>query len=452
MEKLLAEYYDLMRAEGLHEQVCETFGYYLRQVIEGETGQMSKRDIAPPESENLVNYHDLKSSSTENLNKLVIIKLNGGLGTTMGLSKAKSLLPVKQGFNFLDIIARQTVKLRSGTGQQIPLIFMNSFNTNEDTLNYLEQYPDLSLFEVPLSFTQNKYPRIRRDNLQPYINDHDSDKNWNPPGHGDIYPAMVISGVLEKLLASGIEYAFVANSDNLGAIVDERILNYMIEYNIPFLMEVCDRGETDKKGGHLAQQKDGQLVLREIAQCPEEELPEFQNISLYKYFNTNNLWIDLKEMKKLMDANNNLFLLPLILNAKEVEGTKVFQIETAMGAAISKFPDSKALIVPRERFAPVKKTSDLLTVSSDAYTLTEDYKIVLSEDCDRIPVVNLDERYYKTIDQLTERFPAGPISLKNCRSLTVEGDVTFGKDVHLSGDVIIRAETPKKLENIEIIS
>ena len=439
---LLDQYRQLMQEEGLHDLIIETFLYYLQQVIAGITGKMTKAEIEPPDQSNLVDFSELKQTSREHLDKLVIIKLNGGLGTSMGLKRAKSLLPVKHKLNFLDIIVKQVLALRKRTGKDIPLIFMNSFITNEETLHYLERYPDLGLFKVPLSFTQNKYPRIMKENLEPYHHPQDKNQSWNPPGHGDIYMAIAISGVLDKLIDSGIEYAFISNSDNLGAVVDERILNYLVGNNIPFLMEVCTRSEIDKKGGHLAQNIAKQLLLREIAQCPEEELEEFQDIELYSFFNTNNLWINLKSLKKMMTDNKELFLLPLILNGKEVEGTPVIQIETAMGAAISMFKGSKALIVPRERFAPVKKTNDLLTIWSDAYVLTNYYRIVLNEDCQQVPAVSLDDEYYGTIDKLIQRFPKGAPSLKHCQKLNIKGDIHFGEDVVIEGKVKLKAHRP----------
>src|SRR5690554_684440 len=448
--KLLDEYRLIMRNEGLHDLIIETFIFYLHQVILGITGKLTRSEIEPPDESNLVDYGDLKHTTRENLDKLVIIKLNGGLGTSMGLKKAKSLLPVKDNLNFLDIITRQVLDIRGRTDKKIPLIFMNSFNTNEDTLRYLEKYPNLGLFNVPYSFTQNKYPRITKDTMQPFKHPEDSNQNWNPPGHGDIYMAMIISGVLRRLLEAEIEYAFISNSDNLGAVADERILNYMVENDIPFLMDVCRRTEIDKKGAHLAQNFVNQLVLREVAQCPADELNEFQDIELYKYFNTNNLWINLKILKKYMEENNNLFLLPLIRNDKNVDGTPVIQIETAMGAAISMFAGSKALVVPRERFAPVKKTNDLLTIWSDAYQLTDDNRIALDEQCEQIPTVILDERYYRTIDDLQKRFPDGAPSLKKCRRFEVIGDIRFGEDVVIKGDVKLEAREPAFLFNVTL--
>jgi len=318
---------------------------------------------------------------------------------------------------------------------------MNSYNTEADTLNYLEKYPDLSRQKLPISFLQNKFPRIRQDNLKPYENE-DPDKMWNPPGHGDIFAALSSSGLLDKMIDAGYRYAFVSNSDNLGATVDTCIPAYMEANDIHFLMEVCARTEADRKGGHLCQDKHGQLMLREVAQCPPEELDEFQNVELYSYFNTNNLWIDLKALQWNLIAGEGIILLPLIVNPKTVDGTPVYQLETAMGAAISVFNGARAVLVPRSRFSPVKKNNDLLAIWSDLYELNDQYQVVMRRGVESIPPIELDERYYGRIDQLLERFRDGVPSLLNCSSLKISGDISFGEDVICEGKVNLTAENP----------
>lgn len=76
-----------------------------------------------------------------------------------------------------------------------------------------------------------------------------------PPGHGDIYPSLLGSGMLERLLSEGIQYLFVSNSDNLGATLDLQLLQHFASSGAPFMMEVCERTAADKKGGHLARRK-----------------------------------------------------------------------------------------------------------------------------------------------------------------------------------------------------
>ena len=150
-------------------------------------------------------------------------------------------------------------------------------------------------------------------------------------------------------------------------------------------MEVTDRTWMDRKGGHLARYKNGNLVLREEAQCPPEEIKHFRDINRYSYFNTNNLWINLPALNELLQRNNNVLELPMIRNEKKLNpvdpnSPDVYQLESAMGTAISVFDKASAIRVPRSRFVPVKNCEELLLLWSDYYTLTDDYKIVCNPD------------------------------------------------------------------------
>jgi UTP--glucose-1-phosphate uridylyltransferase len=282
---------------------------------------------------------------------------------------------------------------------------------------------------------------------------------WNPPGHGDIYAALVTSGMLQKLLDAGILYAFISNSDNLGAVVDETILGYFAQNSFPFMMEVADRTEADSKGGHLARLKNGRLTLREIAQCPEHEINEFQDINVYGYFNTNTIWVNLLALKALLVSHHNVIRLPMIRNPKTLDPKddstpRVYQLETAMGSAISVFDGATAIRVPRTRFAPVKKCQDLLALWSDSYVVTEDFFVIQNpiRSLDTL-VITLDSRYYKKIDQLKRRFPHGAPSLVDCVSLEVSGDVVFGKGVVVRSKVVIanRSDTRVSIADGRVI-
>ncbi len=439
MQKYLDEFISLMRKENLNEVVIQSFTNSYYKILEGQTGKLSEDEIQPVTEENLIDHSSLQNDENEALDKLVMIKLNGGLGTSMGLKKAKTLLKIKNELNFLDVIARQILSLRKRTNKNIPLLLMHSFNTRDESLAELAKYPNLKLPGLPLDFLQNKFPKIKQKDLSPLHNDND-DLNWNPPGHGEIYQVLALSGVLNKLLDKGYEYAFISNSDNLGAVIDNRILNYLIKQHIPFAMEVCRRTAMDKKGGHLAQNRKGQLLLRESAQCPETDIAEFQNIDKYRYFNTNNLWINLKALKQRLYETRYHLPLTMILNSKEVDGEKVFQVETAMGAAISVFNDAKAIIVKRNRFTPVKKTNDLLAVWSDCFELTDDHQLKLVNHYGSSPHIELEQKYYKDIDDFYERFQKGIPSLRNCRQLKINADAYFGKNVKVIGDVEIRKD------------
>jgi len=227
------------------------------------------------------------------LAKTVVLKLNGGLGTSMGLDYAKSLLKVKGADTFLDLTAKQIMQMRDDLQTNVKFVLMNSFATSADTMAFFkEKYP--ALYADPnLEFVQNKVPKIRRDNFEPALWPTKPSVEWCPPGHGDLYAALLGSGTLDAMLAQGSKYLFVSNSDNLGATLDPKLLSYFARSKAPFMMECCQRTSNDKKGGHLAS-RDGQLILREAAQCPDEDEDQFQDISKHRYFNTNNLWIDLE--------------------------------------------------------------------------------------------------------------------------------------------------------------
>ena len=425
-----------MQAEGLPKIFIDTFACYYEQLVQGQTGLISESEIHPvtslPDAACLPD--ELVEVGQRVKGKTAVIKLNGGLGTGMGLEKAKSLLPVKKELTFLDIIARQTIEAG------VPLLLMNSFTTEADSLAALAAYPALGQ-QLPLSFVQHKELKVTQSDFTPARWPADPDLEWCPPGHGDIYTALVTSGTLTALLNAGYEYAFVANADNLGAVMNTRILGYFAQNNFPFMMEVADRTEMDKKGGHLAQRHDGQLILRESAQCSLADRAAFQDIAVHKFFNTNNLWLNLRALAEMLAAQNNMLHLPMIRNAKTVDprdpdSTPVYQLETAMGAAIGVFAGATAVRVPRTRFAPVKKTDDLLAVRSDAYLLTEDFHVVPNPR--RLlppPAVALDPTFYKFITDLDARFPFGPPALLECKSFTIRGDFTFGADVVCKGVV-----------------
>jgi UTP--glucose-1-phosphate uridylyltransferase len=337
---------------------------------------------------------------------------------------------------------------------------MNSFNTEADTLASLRPYSDLPVAGIPLSFLQHRFPKVLQAGLTPASWPDDPDLEWNPPGHGDIYTALVTSGMLENLLAEGICYAFISNSDNLAAVMDEVILGYFVENGFPFMMEVTDRTEADRKGGHLARLRQGGFTLREIAQCPEEELDEFQDITRYKYFNTNTIWVNLEALKALLKAHENVLGLPMIRNPKTVDprdgsSPPVYQLETAMGSAISAFQGATAIRVSRDRFAPVKTCQDLLALWSDCYVLTDDMYVVQNPERPFGAVVcRLDNQYYKRIDQLEARFSGGVPSLLGCISLDVEGDVFFGRGVEIKGKVVIanRGNRPVTIPDGSVIT
>jgi UTP--glucose-1-phosphate uridylyltransferase len=442
-----------LRAEGAGDAAIASFRHYYELLESGDEGLLAEADIEPVDD--VPSIADLREATDPAvLDQAVVLKLNGGLGTSMGMTKAKSLLEVRDGLSFLDIIVRQVLHLRERSGARLPLVLMHSFATREDSLAALERHPEIAS-DVPPDFVQNKLPKLTADGLEPVRWPADPGLEWAPPGHGDLYTALVTSGMLEALLEHGYRYAFVSNSDNLGAVLEPRILAWIAREEIPFAMEVADRTPADRKGGHLARRPDGGLVLREIAQTPDADVDAFQDIRRHRFFNTNTLWVDLHALRDVIERREGVLGLPMIVNRKTVDpsdgsSTAVLQIETAMGAAIDVFEGARALRVDRARFAPVKTTDDLLVLRSDAYGLTDDARVVLAEGRSAAPRVTLDPDYYKLLADFDARFPHGAPSLRRCEALRVEGDVSFGRDVVVQGAVEITG--PAAIADGEVLS
>ena len=439
-----------MRADGAADAAVATFAHYHALLRSGDEGVLREAELEPVQS--LPDADELPEDAEgarDALTRSVVIKLNGGLGTSMGMTAPKSLLPVKDGLSFLDITVRQILHLRAVTGAQLPLVLMNSFATRAASLAALARYDDLAVDGIAADFVQSRVPKLAADDLDPVDWPADPALEWAPPGHGDLYPSLFSSGMLDALLAGGYEYAFVANADNLGAVLEPRILTWFARERIPFLMEVADRTAADRKGGHLARRAGGDglgLVLREIAQTPEEDVDAFQDTRRHRFFNTNTLWIDLRALADVLDEREGVLGLPMIVNRKtvdpgNVDSPPVIQLETAMGAAIDVFEGARAIRVGRERFAPVKTTDDLLALRSDAYELTQEGRIAgASARAERgggAPLVQLDPRFFRLVRDFDARFPAGPPSLVHAQRLTVRGDVAFGAGVVARGEVTV---------------
>jgi UTP--glucose-1-phosphate uridylyltransferase len=435
-----------MRREGLPQTAIDTFAHYEERLRRGEQGMLPEAELEP--LTDVPSSDELPDSNGPAPDRVVVLKLNGGLGTSMGMTRAKSLLEVKERHTFLDVIVRQVLHLREQHDAAIPLLVMNSFATRDDTLAALENYPELELEGLPLDFVQGKVPKLLADSLEPVSWPADPPLEWAPPGHGDVFTSLATSGMLTTLLERGYEYLFLSNSDNLGAVLEPRILDWFAREQLPFLSEVVDRTEGDRKGGHLARRRDGRgLVLRETAQAPDEDQEAFEDVERHRFFNCNNIWVNLRALERTLAERDGVLGLPMIVNRKTVDPTdpsspEVVQLETAMGAAIGVFEGAGAVHVPRSRFAPVKTTSNLLVVRSDAYELADDWTVQLAAAREAAPLVELSDEF-KLLHDLEERFPAGPPSLVEAERLEVEGDVRFGADVVVRGRV--RVEGPASI-------
>jgi len=443
-----------MADAGVDKVAIETFAHYYRLLEHGETGMIAEDTIEPVELAALADVDVSDEAGREALRTTAVVKLNGGLGTSMGMDRAKSLLCVRKGLSFLDVIARQVLHLRQEYDVPLPVIFMNSFRTSSDTLAALQRYSDLPVEGLPLDFLQNKEPKLLVGELTPVAYVRDPDLEWCPPGHGDLYTALRGAGLLERLVEQGYQRVFVSNSDNLGAVPDPRVAGWFAGSGAPFALEAVRRTASDRKGGHLARRRtDGRLVLRETAQTLPEDQAALADLERHRFTSTNNLWFDLAAMQEALDSRDGILGLPLIRNVKHVDPSdpstpEVIQIETAMGAAIEVFEGAQAIEVERHRFVPVKTTNDLLVLRSDVYEYGSSY---IPEQAGEVPYVDLDPRYFKLVSDFEQRFPDGAPSLKEATSLKVEGDWTFGHGVKVLGEVELHTPSADRVPADEVL-
>lgn len=397
-------------------------------------------------------YFSLPEPSTElvreMLNKLVVIKLNGGLGTSMGCHGPKSMIHVRNELNFLDLTVQQIEHLNKTYDVNVPLVLMNSFNTDDDTQKFVRRYKGLQV-EI-YTFNQSCFPRISRDTLLPIARTCDIEGDmeaWYPPGHGDFYDSFRNCGLLKEFIQQGREYCFISNIDNLGATVDPKILNLLFcpaDRSPEFVMEVTDKTRADVKGGTLIQYEQ-KLRLLEIAQVPKEHIDDFKSVKTFKFFNTNNLWVKLSAIERVLQERT--LNMEIIVNNKTLaNGLNVIQLETAVGAAMKTFNGGLGINVPRMRFLPVKKTSDLLLVKSNLYSLNHG-SLVMSplRMFPTTPLVKLGDNHFAKVKEFLSRFADIP-DLLELDHLTVSGDVTFGRGVSLKGTVIIVANHGDRID------
>jgi UTP--glucose-1-phosphate uridylyltransferase len=420
-----------MAAEQPAEAV-RAFENAYRRLVSGQEAMLPSAELEP--AGDVPSLQELPASDgSAALERLALIKLNGGLATTMGLQEPKSLVQARDGRSFLEIIIGQTLALRERYGVRLPLVLMDSEATREATLSALASHPELPIGELAPDFLQSMIPKLDAESL--------------------VYGALRRSGMLDALLERGFEYAMISNSDNLGAQLDPRVPAHLAAEGIPFLMEVVEGTEADRKGGHIARRRsDGHLILREVAQTPPEDEQSFRDFRRWRYYNTNTLWVDLRALAGTLERANGVLELPLIVNRKTVDprdasSTPVVQLESAMGAAVESFDGASLLLVPRTRFLPVKTTDDLLVLRSDVYAVSDALEVEpIEERRGRLPFVELDKRFYRLIDEFEARFPGGPPSLRDAERLIVHGDVTFEAGVVVRGAVEINADEPRTID------
>lgn len=430
-----------MSARGMSDHATELF---LSQVMEVATGKASKpydlKELYAPDSSLLLEQpldedqkKELEKIGQDLLGSVVIVKLNGGRSTTMGGNVPKGILVAKDGLSYLDIICLQIEALRKKWGAQVPLVLMNSFFTDALTHQVLEQ----NGFSA-ITFVQKEVPRLLEKSFLPLETSTDDD--WAPPGHGDLYDSLNETGALDQLIAQGIKWAFISNIDNLAACLEPWILGIIELKSIDFLLEVINRTNEDRKGGTLVVNK-GHLELLEIGQVTDDQLELFMDIQRFRVFNTNNVWVNLLSLKKLMETGS--IHLPIIQNRKKVRGHNIIQLETAMGSAMGSFSKARGLRVDRDRFFPTKKIEDLFVLQSDACIIDDNKRIkrnpLRPKTLPLRPQVSFSSDFIDSPLRIPEKFADwSAISLVEAECLEVTGRVYFESDIKIKGKVVVK--------------
>uniref|UniRef100_H3AA09 UTP--glucose-1-phosphate uridylyltransferase n=1 Tax=Latimeria chalumnae TaxID=7897 RepID=H3AA09_LATCH len=397
-------------------------------------------------------YESVKSWTLPNdvsslLKKLVVLKLNEGLGNDLGCKGPKSLICVRNESTLLDLTVQQIENLNNLHRSDIPLVLMNSSDTQEATKKILQEYAHSTVHIH--TFNQSSYPWVNKESMHSKAEGWSTSKKetekWCPPRHCDIYTSFCHSGLLQQFLSEGKKYVFISNGDNIGATIDLHILNYLLNHTIngkhcEFLVEVIDKIHADLKDRKLIQDE---KKLKDT-QVPKVHMEDFTVAPEFKFFNTSNLWISLEALQRVHERET--VQAPSLGDSVAInQGKNEIQLKKAIGMSIKSFDNAVGINVPHTRFLPINTTSDLLLVMSNLYCL-EQGCLHLNEkrEFKTVPLVKLGTFFSKVQDFL-QRFESIP-DLLELDHLTVSGDVTFGKDVILKGTVIIIANHGERID------
>lgn len=385
---------------------------------EEETGQSSS--VCEKDEVILVAYDNLAPLSQdirktkEMLDKLVVVKFNGALGTSMGFNGPKSLIEIQEGVTLLDLVNQRIESLNAYYGCKVPLLLVNTNETHNATLKMLKKYSGSNL-DIH-SFVQDQQPELQSLD--------------GPSDPGTAFLSLVNRATLDQLVSQGKEYALVVDTDNACALIDPKILNHLIQNNVEYCMEVTPATSTFSRTSLLSSQE-GKFKLANIAQSASKHCTR-----KFKFTDTRSVWVNLKAAKRLLETDamtTEKFSMSESADADDKE--------SAAGSAIQLFGERIGVNVPQHRYLPVNSTSDLLVLWSDVYTYD---KGILTQNRSRNPSINLGPEFEK-VDDFEKRFKSIP-SIVGLESLKVTGDVWFGSGVTLKGRVTIEVKPGVKLE------
>lgn len=396
----------------------------------------TKREIDSKDEILVVPYDSLASISEDIaetkklLDKLVVVKFNGALGTNMGFSGPKSAIEVKNNLTPLDLMVDQVESLNSKYGCNVPLLLMDTAETQDHVQKVLEKYSNSKVDIHSLSLSQQTHEKSFEGHSR-------KDKLYPSSDHSVVFLSLMKSGTLDLLLVQGKEYALVVDSDNVAAVADPKIFNHLIQNQIEYCMEVAPVPSIDLRNS-LINLRPGKFQLVDITQNPTK-----QSGGKFKFINTRSMWVNLRAIKRLIDTDE--LKIENFSSSKEVNDDQIISRGTGADSAIQFFDHTIGINVAQSRYLPVNSTSDLLLLQSDLYTADEGILVQNpARDNPANPSIELGPEFEK-VNDFQSRFKSIP-SIINLDSLKVEGDVWFGAGITLKGKVSIVAKPGMKLE------
>ncbi|WMV10962.1 hypothetical protein MTR67_004347 [Solanum verrucosum] len=354
------------------------------------------------------------------LDKLVVLKFNGNLGSDMGFSGPKSALEVCNGLTCLDLVVNHIESINSKYGCNIPLLMMNTPSTHDGIMKVLEKHPNKNIH----TFTQSQRQQENIEDMSEprTLNKSSAQEKLYPSNLLEVFLSLNSSGKLEPLISQGKEYFLLLQSENVAEVVDPKILNHLIKNSIEHCVEVMpttsgtEETSLPPQEGRIQSFKDLHCMMNLIFLFFIVRGPK----SKEHVKSINTMWMSMSCVERLLQRND-------------------------LGFTSSKFFDRAfAIDTPWSRYLPVERTSDLLILQSDLYTSVEGTLVRNAARANpKDPSIELGPEF-GNVDDFRSLFKSIP-SIIELDSLKVTGDVWFGTGITLKGKVSIAARPGMKI-------
>ena len=314
------------------------------------------------------------------LDRAVVVKLNGGLGTSMGIPRQGADRGARRAC--LPRPHRPPGARAARAPRRAPAARAHGLLPHARRHAGGAGPPRGPRGRPPARLPPAPEPKLRADDLEPVAWPEDPALEWCPPGHGDLYPALATSGMLDALRERGFRYAFLANADNLGAVLDPRILAWFAAERRAVPMEVVrgHRGRPQGRPPRPAPRRRPARPARDGADAGRGRrlVPRLRALALLQLEQP--LGRPRTRWRRCSTSAAARSDLPLIVNRKTVDprDPRAPRSSSSRRRWGRRCPCSTAparCCVPRSRFAPVKTTDDLLVLRSDVYELAEDGRV-----------------------------------------------------------------------------